>query len=420
MIKYEIDVCVIGGGAAGMSAALKSSQTGAKTLLIERASELGGVLLQCIHNGFGLHHFKEELTGPAYAERVEEELRKTTTEIWLDSVVVKLTSDHEVHIISPEKGYQIVQAKAIVFAVGCRERTRYQIDLPGPRLAGIMNAGHAQHYVNMDGYMVGKRVLILGSGDIGLIMARRLTLEGATVVGVAELMPYSNGLNRNIVQCLDDFQIPLYLSHTVVNVMGHKRLEKVVLAQVDDHLQPILGTEKEFEVDTLLLSVGLIPENKLLQEIGVNLHPKTNGAFVDNHLMTNIPGVFACGNALHVHDLVDFVSEEGEWAGASAALYAQGLLQSSSQLIDVRAQSPVRYVLPAQLNPHIQTPITLKLRVAVPMKDVYLQVMQGDRVLKKVKKIHLIPSEMERIEINPSMLHSQEPLVVMVLEGGAQ
>ncbi len=418
MTNYTFDVCVIGGGAAGMSAAWKASQAGAKTVLIERASELGGVLLQCIHNGFGLHHFKEELTGPAYAERIENELHETPVEVWLNSVVVKLTKEHEVHVISPEKGYQIIQSKAIVFAVGCRERTRYQIDLPGPRLAGIMNAGHAQHYVNMDGYMVGKRVLILGSGDIGLIMARRLTLEGAKVVGVAEIMPYSNGLNRNIVQCLHDFNIPLLLSHTVVNVEGNQRLERVTLAQVDGQLQPISGTEKVFEVDTLLLSVGLIPENKLLQEIGVQLHPKTSGAVVNHHLMTSIPGVFACGNALHVHDLVDYVSEEGELAGLHAALFARHQLNVSSHVIDVKPVHPIRYVLPAQIDLESHETITLKLRVAVPLKDVQLIITQGERLIKKVRKIHLIPSEMERIEIDPSLLQGEEPLMVS-LQGGS-
>lgn len=418
MNNYRVDVCVIGGGAAGMSAAWKASQTGAKTLLIERASELGGVLLQCIHNGFGLHHFKAELTGPAYAERIANELRDTQAEVWFNSVVVKLTPSHEVHVISPEKGYQIIQAKAIVFAVGCRERTRYQIDLPGPRLAGIMNAGHAQHYVNMDGYMVGKRVLILGSGDIGLIMARRLTLEGARVVGVAEIMPYSNGLNRNIVQCLHDFNIPLLLSHTVVKVEGNQRVERVTLAQVDGQLQPISGTEKIFEVDTLLLSVGLIPENKLLQEIGVQLHAKTSGAVVNHHLMTSIPGVFACGNALHVHDLVDYVSEEGELAGLHAALYAQQQLNVTAHLIDVQPVHPIRYVLPAQLDRDSHETVMLKLRVAVPLKDVQLIMTQGDRIIKKIRKIHLIPSEMERIELDPSQLQGDEPLIVS-LQGGA-
>ena len=417
MNRDKYDVVVVGGGAAGMSAAIGAAKQEAKVLLIERDVELGGVLLQCIHNGFGLHHFKQELTGPAYAERVEDELHTLGIDVLLNSVVTQITKQREVHVISPERGYQIVSAGAIVYAVGCRERTRYQIDLPGPRLAGIMTAGHAQHYVNIDGYMVGRRILILGSGDIGLIMARRMTLEGATVVGVAELMPYSNGLNRNIVQCLHDFEIPLYLSHTVVNVEGHQRLERVTLAQVDSRLQPIPGTEKHFDVDTLLLSVGLIPENKLLRDIGIQIHPKTSGAIVNDQFETSHHGIFACGNALHVHDLVDYVSEEGELAGRYAACYALKQSEQPKSMIEVVATSPIRYVLPGWIHQKLNEPVVLKFRVSQPLAKGTIVIRQGERILRQSTRLHMIPSEMERIELSTTTVLG-DGVIQVSIEGG--
>ncbi len=416
-MNNQYDVCVIGGGAAGMGAALGASQNGAKkVLLIERSIELGGILQQCIHNGFGLHHFKEELTGPAYAEKIFQQLLQTEVVIKLETTVVKITSDRKVHYMNEKDGYQIIDASSIVVATGCRERTRHQIDIPGKRLAGIMTAGLAQRYLNIDGYLVGKRVLILGSGDIGLIMARRMTLEGATVVGVAELMPYSNGLNRNIVQCLHDFNIPLYLSHTVTSLSGKERLEKVAISQVNQKFQVIEGTSKEFEVDTLLLSVGLIPENSLLKDLNVEINPITNGAYVDNHYQTNVLGVFACGNSLHVHDLVDFVSEEGYDAGKNAAQHVFNHYNEVSIL--VKPLQNVRYIVPNIIKLDDETTIKLKFRVTKPFLQGKLLIKQGDNLIKEMKKKHLLPAEMEIIEINKSLIKNNGESLTIEIEGG--
>lgn len=408
MINSNYDVCVIGGGAAGMAAAIAAAKQHASVVLIERADQLGGVLPQCIHNGFGLHHFKEEMTGPQYAEKVETEVRSLDVDILLSTLAVKITTDHQVHIMSATEGYQILTVKSVVVAIGCRERTRYQIDIPGKRLAGVMTAGHAQHYVNIEGYHVGKKVVILGSGDIGLIMARRLTLEGAVVVAVAELMPYSNGLKRNIVQCLDDFNIPLLLSHTVTNVLGEKRLEKVILSQVDDHLLPIPGTEKTIEADTLLLSVGLIPESKLLKDVGVQIHPKTNGALVNHHMQTSVPWIYSCGNGLHVHDLVDDVSEEGEIAGYFAA--SDLSVSKPSAAIAVVNHLPIRYVVPTQIVIDQHGEVDIKFRVGEPMRDVTIIVSQGAKIMKRIRKIAIIPSEMEHVKIAINDLSDALPL----------
>ena len=288
-------------------------------MILERDAELGGILNQCIHNGFGLHRFGQQLTGPEYAGRYIEMLRTTGVRVELGTMVLEVTPDKQVHCVSRSKGYQIIQAKSIILCMGCRERTRGAIGTPGTRPAGIYTAGAAQRYVNMEGYLVGRRVLILGSGDIGLIMARRMTLEGAKVLACVEVMPYSGGLTRNIVQCLQDFDIPLYLSHTIVEIQGKKRVEKAIVAKVDENRRPIPGTEMEFDVDTILLSVGLIPENELTRQAGIAMDPHTKGAVVYENMETEIPGVFACGNVVHVHDLVDFVSGESETAGAAAA-----------------------------------------------------------------------------------------------------
>jgi thioredoxin reductase len=397
------DVAIVGGGAAGVAAAIGAARNGAKKIVVlDREVELGGVLQQCIHNGFGVHMFNEELTGPSYSERLVEEMNKFDIEVKLESIVMKITKDKEVHYMNEKDGYGIIKAKSIVTSVGCRERTIHQIEIPGKRLTGIMNAGMAQRYLNIDGYMVGKRVIILGSGDIGLIMARRMTLEGSHVVGVVELLPYSNGLNRNIAQCLLDFDIPLYLSHTVTSVSGDQRLEKVVISEVDEKYQPIPGTEKEFDVDTLLLSVGLIPENHMLREIGVEINPKTQGAIVDNHYQTSVKGVFACGNSLHVHDIVDWASEEGIEAGKFAAISALNKNPDTKDQIEVLAQGMVRYTVPNKinLNKEIESEdLVIKFRINAPLENGRIIIKYGDTILKDMKKMHMIPSEMEEIKI---------------------
>jgi NADPH-dependent 2,4-dienoyl-CoA reductase/sulfur reductase-like enzyme len=397
------DVAIVGGGAAGVAAAIGAARNGAKKIVVlDREVELGGVLQQCIHNGFGVHMFNEELTGPSYSERLVEEMNKFDIEVKLESIVMKITKDKEVHYMNEKDGYGIIKAKSIVTSVGCRERTIHQIEIPGKRLTGIMNAGMAQRYLNIDGYMVGKRVIILGSGDIGLIMARRMTLEGSHVVGVVELLPYSNGLNRNIAQCLLDFDIPLYLSHTVTSVSGDQRLEKVVISEVDEKYQPIPGTEKEFDVDTLLLSVGLIPENHMLREIGVEINPKTQGAIVDNHYQTSVKGVFACGNSLHVHDIVDWASEEGIEAGKFAAISALNKNPDTKDQIEVLAQGMVRYTVPNKinLNKEIKSEdLVIKFRINAPLENGRIIIKYGDTILKDMKKMHMIPSEMEEIKI---------------------
>ena len=318
----NVELAIIGGGPAGLAAAIEAHKNGIEDiLLIERDRELGGILYQCIHNGFGLHIFKEEYTGPEYAEKYKEELLERKIEYRLDTMVIDLTEDKIITAISAANGVEQIQAKAVILAMGCRERTRGAISIPGTRPAGILSAGTAQRYINMEGYMVGKKVVILGSGDIGLIMARRMALEGAEVLAVAELMPYSGGLIRNIVQCLEDYEIPLLLKHTVTEIKGRDRVEAVVISEVDDHGNPIADTAVEYECDTLLLSVGLIPENELTKKANVTMNPATRGPNVDKYMHTSGEGIFACGNVVHVHDIVDFVTEESRVAGTSAALY---------------------------------------------------------------------------------------------------
>ena len=347
MKKY--DLVIIGAGAAGLAAAVEAHDNGVRSiLLLEKDKYLGGILLQCIHNGFGLQEFREELSGPEYAQRFVDQIASRGIGTRVNSMVVNITRDLQVHYSSLEEGYVEVQAKAIICATGCSERTRGSIATPGTRPSGVLTAGLAQRYMNIDGYMVGRRIFILGSGDIGLIMARRLTLEGAKVLGVAEIMPATSGLTRNIVQCLNDYGIPLYLHHTVKEIIGRDRVEKVVICPVDDNLQFIEGREMTFDVDTVLLSVGLLPNNPLLERIGVKLHPRSKGPLVDANLQTSIPGIFACGNGLFVHDLVDKVSSEGRLAGRNAAAYIKGTLEAASEDFNVPAVGGEGHTLPEE------------------------------------------------------------------------
>jgi len=395
------DIIIVGGGPAGLAAAVEAHKSGSRSILVlERDRELGGILQQCIHNGFGLHIFKEELTGPEYAERFIQELESLGIEYRLDTMVLEIRDDRTLDVISSRHGFEILQARAIVLAMGCRERTRGALSIPGTRPAGIYSAGSAQRYVNMEGYMVGRRIVVLGSGDIGLIMARRLTLEGAKVLAVAELLPYSGGLTRNIVQCLDDFDIPLYLSHTVVDIEGRDRVEGVTIAKVDDKRQPIPGTEIHYDCDTLLLSVGLIPENELSKSAGIRLDPVTGGPVVNESMETSVQGIFACGNVVQVHDLVDWVTEEARKAGHNASRFAQGQLADLPADLVTRAGLGIRYVVPQSIRVgNLEKEVDLMMRVTEPCKNKYLTVRHGEDVVKKVRKVHLTPGEMESIKI---------------------
>ena len=390
------DLVIIGGGSAGMAAAIGAYNEGIKDILIlEKGEFLGGILNQCIHNGFGLTEFKEELTGPEFAARFIEQVKEKGIEFKLHSFVTDISKDKVITYTSKEEGVVMVKAKAIVMAAGCYERNAGAIGIPGDRPAGVLTAGQAQLFLNEYGYMTGKKVFILGSGDIGLIMARRLTLEGAKVLGVAEICAWSNGLNRNMVQCLEDYGIPLYLSHTVSKVVGKGRLEKIVLSKVDDKMQPIPGTEKEFEVDTLILSIGLLPNNDLLNHLGIPTS-RSRGSLVNDKLETCVPGIFSCGNVLHVHDLVDNVVEEAREAGKNAAIYLKGEEKKATSEIEVIAGDGIGYVVPGKvaIDESLEN-ITFKFRVRKPSKNVYIQYEQNGNVIKKVLKTAIIPSEME-------------------------
>ncbi len=399
------NLVIIGGGPAGLAAAKSAYDNGERDILIlERENVLGGILNQCIHNGFGLHTFKEELTGPEYAKRYIAEVEKRGIEYKLETTVLKVGTDKVVTAVNERDGLMKIQAKAVIFACGCRERPRGGINVAGSRCAGIFSAGTAQKLINIDGYMPGKEVVILGSGDIGLIMARRMTFEGAKVKAVVELMPYSSGLNRNIVQCVKDFDIPLMFSHTVVDIKGEGRVTGVVIAQVDDKLQPIMSTAKEIPCDTLLLSIGLIPQNELATGADVTLSPITGGAVVDENMMTSVDGVFECGNVLHVHDLVDFVSKESEEAGRSAAEFIKtGSVDRN--YVETRGVDGVRYVVPQRLSKDCKADkLQMKLRVGNVFKNVRLVVeADGEEIYSKKKQI-VTPGEMESIVLNEDQI----------------
>ena len=397
MIQH--DIVIIGGGPAGLAAAAAAKKSGAEDILIlERDSVLGGILNQCIHNGFGLHTFKEELTGPEYAARYEEEVKKLEIPYRLNSMVLDINKDKEITVVSRSEGLELIKAKAIILAMGCRERPRGALNIPGYRPAGIYTAGTAQRLMNIEGHMVGKEVVILGSGDIGLIMARRMTLEGAKVKVVAELMPYSGGLKRNIVQCLNDFDIPLKLSHTVVNIEGKERVKGITLAQVGPDRKPIPGTEEHYDCDTLLLSCGLIPENELTRNMGVTMNPVTSGPMVNDRLETGIEGVFACGNVLHVHDLVDYVSEEAALAGQNAAKYVKSGETKKGHSVTLKAENGVRYTVPQSIDTEAMADkLTVRFRVADVYKNRSISVyFDGERVSSRKKRV-LAPGEMEQV-----------------------
>lgn len=401
MIKHKI--VIIGGGPAGLAAAIAAYDAGVKDILvIERENRLGGILLQCIHNGFGLHRFKESLTGPEYADKYVREALKRNIPFLVGATVNDLSRDKIITVISPETGILKIKAEAVILAMGCRERSRGALNIPGSRPSGIFSAGTAQKFINVKGYAVGKRVVILGSGDIGLIMARRLTLEGAKVLAVCEIMPFSSGLKRNIEQCLNDFGIPLYLSHTITRIEGEDRVTGVVVSKVDEKKRPVSGTEMHFDCDTVLFSVGLIPENELSKKAGVTLSAKTKGAVVDQDRQTSADGIFACGNVLHVHDLADFVSEEAELTGKAAARYALGKLEKTTD-ITTECGDGVSYVVPQKITSDAAD-VKLFFRVSSVMKNCRIVVEADGKELFAISKPALMPGEMQTITLKKDFI----------------
>ena len=420
------ELIVIGGGPAGLAAACRAWEDGLRRILVvERDKELGGILNQCIHNGFGLHRFQEELTGPEYAGRFLEMLRATGVQVQLDTMALQLVpgqagAPHTVHCVSAQHGYQALETAAVVLAMGCRERTRGAIAIPGERPSGIFTAGTAQRYLNMEGYMVGRRVVILGSGDIGLIMARRMSLEGAKVLACVELMPYSSGLTRNIVQCLQDYGIPLYLSHTVTGIRGHDRLEQVTVSRVDEQRMPIPGTEMVFECDTLLLSVGLIPENELTRQAGICMDTRTGGAVVYENMETSVPGIFACGNVVHVHDLVDYVSAESERAGAAAAAYVQAARRADGAVLEAKNGTGVSYTVPQHVRAGAhRAEVFFRVNRVLGASRIVVQDAAGVQIAQ-YRRERMAPGEMEHIMLPAALLQKAQGALTLHAQEVAQ
>ena len=413
------DLVIIGGGPAGLSAAQAAWEDGCRSVcIVERDRELGGILNQCIHSGFGLHYFHEELTGPEYAGHFIDMVGQTGVDVRLDTMVLDITPDKQIHLVSAAGGYEVLQAQAVVLAMGCRERTRGAIAIPGTRPAGVFTAGTAQRYLNIEGYMVGKRVLILGSGDIGLIIARRMTLEGAKVLACVEVMPYSGGLMRNIVQCLHDFDIPLYLSHTITDIQGRDRVERVIVSKVGPDRRPIPGTEMTFDCDTVLLSVGLIPENELSRGANIQMDARTNGPVVFENMQTSLPGVFACGNVLHVHDLVDFVTAEAARAGRAAAAYCRGQRAATDDVIELKNGNLVGYTVPQHIHKDTDyktVDVFFRVRAICGSSRIVITDETGAQIAAFPRE-HMAPGEMENIKLPCALLAKAKGTVTIAIE----